>query len=286
MSSPTSTSGRFRVIIRRLLRNRGATAGALVVLIFLAVGLAAPYITPFDPIEQKLERALQLPSAIHLLGTDELGRDIFSRIVGGSRISLYIAAGSVFTALAVGSVLGILGGYFGGWLDAIISRIIDIMMALPSLLLAIAIIALFGVGVNNVILAVALGATPAFARLARASTLTVRNLEYIEAARSMGATDGRIIVRHILPNIMVPLIVQTSLTVASSLLTASGLSFLGLGAQPPTPEWGAMLATGRSYLTKAPHVAVFPGLAIMLVVLAFNLTGDGLRDALDPKMKR
>ncbi len=267
----------------RFLRNRGAVCGAIVVGVFTFLGITASWIAPYNPLMQNLAQALRAPSAQHLLGTDEIGRDILSRVIAGSRISLAIAFSSVALALVIGGALGLMAGYFGGWPDVLVSRTLDVWLALPGLLLAIVVIAILGVGIVNVVLSVALGSIPPYARLARASTLAVRTSGFVEAARSLGARDLAVLWRHVVPNVLVFLVVQATLGVAAALLTASGLSFLGLGAQPPTPEWGAMLSDGRPYLFSNPQLAVFPGMAIMLVALAFNLFGDGLLDAMDPR---
>lgn len=279
MRSPTAVRRHFR-------RNRGAVAGAIVVGVFSILGLIGQWIVPEDPLAQNLAQALRPPSFAHLLGTDAVGRDVFSRVIAGSRISLEIAFVAVGMALVVGGILGLVAGFTGGWVDATISRALDVWLALPGLLLAIVVIAILGVGIGNVILSVALGGIPPYARLARGSALSVRESAFVEAARSLGATDLVVLSRHIVPNILAPLVVQATVGVAAALLTASGLSFLGLGAQPPTPEWGAMLADGRSYLFSSPQVAVFPGLAIMLTALGFNLFGDGLLDAFNPRKRR
>lgn len=272
---------------RRLKRNKVALLGALIVAILLFTALAAPLIAPYDPINDgSLKERLQPPGAKHWLGTDKLGRDIFSRIVFGARISVEIGVISVGIALVVGTLMGALGGYYGGWLDSILMRIVDIMLAFPSVLLAIAIMAVLGPSLENAMIAIGLVNVPTFARVVRSTVLSVKATEYIEAARAIGSRDGRIIFRHILPNCIAPIIVTATLSIGTAILDAAGLSFLGLGAQPPTPEWGAMLADTRDLLLKAPWVAIFPGIAIMLNVLGFNLLGDGLRDALDPRLKQ
>lgn len=270
---------------RRLRRNRAAIVGGLTILAFIALALLAPFIRPYDPTAQDLANALRPLGWPHVLGTDELGRDILSRILLGSRISLVISASSVGIAFCIGIILGLISGFYGHLLDNILMRCLDVLLAIPGVLLAITIIAALGVGLESLIIAIAISSVPTFARLARGSVLVVRSQEFVTAAIASGATDRRVMLRHILPNIVAPLIVQTSLRLATAILTASGLSFLGLGPQPPSPEWGAMLSTGRQYLTSAPHVAIVPGVAIMLVVFGFNLLGDGLRDALDPRMR-
>ncbi|GEK90780.1 ABC transporter permease [Alkalibacterium kapii] len=221
----------------------------------------------------------------HWFGTDHHGRDIFSRIIHGMSITLRVGFSSVLMGMTIGVSLGIVAGYYGKWVDTIIMRLMDVLLAFPGILLALAIVSVLGGSINNVIISVGIFSIPVFARISRGSTLEIRELEYIEAVKALGASDFRIIGKHILPNILAPIIVQATLNIATSVLTASGLSFLGMGAQPPTPEWGAMLSDGRNYMWDAPHVATIPGLAIVVVVLSFNIFGDGLRDALDPKTK-
>lgn len=271
--------------LRRFTRSPSAVVGAIIVFVFVALALAAPVLMPHDPYRQNLILALEPPSSTYWLGTDEHGRDILSRLLAGAQVSLSISLITVVLSLAVGASLGLVAGYYGGWADTLIMRSMDILLAMPGVLLAITVIAILGVGVENVIVAVAISSVPVFARLAHASTLSVREMEYISAARVIGVPDRRILLRHILPNITAPLIVMATTRVAAVIITASGLSFLGLGAQPPSPEWGAMLNAGRSHLTSNPHVAISPGVAIMLVVLGFNLLGDGLRDILDPRLR-
>ncbi|WP_390621639.1 nickel transporter permease [Rubeoparvulum massiliense] len=276
---------RYREITARLVKNKSAMIGATLVLIFVILAILAPLIAPYDPEAINLGERLQAPSADHWCGTDDKGRDIFSRLLYGAQLSLTVGVVSVAIGAFFGILLGLLSGYYGGWVDAIIMRCIDVLLAFPGLLLALAIVSALGPGLVNVMIAVGIFSIPAFARIVRGSTLEVKKLEYVEAVKALGANDVRIIMGHILPNIFSPIIVQATLRVASAILTAAGLSFLGLGAQPPTPEWGAMLSDGRSYLWNAPYIATFPGLAISLVVIGFNLFGDGLRDALDPRMK-
>jgi peptide/nickel transport system permease protein len=271
--------------VHRLKKSRAAVAGGLIVTLFVAVALLAPILAPYEPLRGQLDQRLMPPSASHWLGTDELGRDVLSRVLYGARISLEIQLGAVVLALAVGLALGLVAGYIGRWPDLLIMRVIDVMMAFPGIFLALAIIAALGTGLANVIIAGAISLVPQFARVVRGSILTLREKEFVEAARALGEGDVIIIVRYLLPNSLAPIIVQTSLRMATVLLTASGLSFLGLGVQPPSPEWGAMLSNARTYMITAPHVAAVPGLAIMLVVLGFNLLGDGLRDALDPRLR-
>lgn len=259
--------------------------GAFLIVFLMIVALIGPYFTTLEPNAQDYSVKLEGPSADHWLGTDHHGRDIFTRIIHGMSLTFYVGFSSVALGSIVGTIFGVISGYYGGRLDTLIMRITDVLLAFPGILLALAIVSVLGPSMNNVIIAVALFSVPVFARIARGSALTVRKLEYVDAVKALGASDFRIIFKHILPNITSPLIVQATLSIATAILTAAGLSFLGLGAQPPTPEWGAMLADGRNYMYDAGHVALFPGLAIVLVVLAFNIFGDGLRDALDPKLR-
>jgi peptide/nickel transport system permease protein len=270
---------------RRLLRHRLAVAGMLIVGGLILVALLAPLLAPHDPITQNLNNAFQPSSREHPLGTDEFGRDILSRIIFGTRVSLLVGVVSVGIGLAAGALAGLLSGYVGGVVDVSISGVMDVLLAVPGVLLAIAIVATLGPGLFNVMVATGISSVPVFARLARGSVLTVKETEFIEAVRALGGTTGRVLFRHILPNIAAPLFVMASLYMASAILTAAGLSFLGLGAQPPTPEWGAMLSRGREYLRSAPHIATYPGIAIFIAVMGFNFLGDGLRDALDPRLK-
>jgi ABC-type dipeptide/oligopeptide/nickel transport system permease subunit len=269
----------------RLLGNPVAVAGGVVVIALIVVAIAAPYIAPYDPMHQDLAKSMAGPSMAHLAGTDVHGRDIFSRIIHGTRISLRIGFLGMLLGCVVGVVLGLLSGYYGGWTDTVIMRVLDVQLAFPGLLVAICIIAIIGPGLENVIVAVGIFSVPLFARVTRGQVLSLKGQEFIVAARMMGAQDGRIMLNHLLPNAVAPLLVLCTLRIATAILTAASLSFLGLGAQPPTPEWGAMLSDGRAYLSIAPHVATTPGLAILITVLAFNLLGDGLRDALDPRLR-
>ncbi|RSL32507.1 ABC transporter permease subunit [Salibacterium salarium] len=275
----------FKNIVKRLKKNKAAMVGGFLILLFVITAFVGPYLVPFSAGEQVLVNKLQGPSAEHWFGTDHLGRDIFSRIIHGMSITLYIGFFSVVIGAIVGVIFGIISGYFGGKIDTLIMRAMDILLAFPGILLALGVVTILGPSLNNVIIAVGIFSVPSFARIVRGSTLSVKELEYIDAVRALGASDFRIIVRHVLPNVFSPIIVQATLRIATAILTAAGLSFLGLGAQPPKPEWGAMLSDGRNYIFDAGHVALFPGLAIVIVVLAFNIFGDGLRDALDPKMK-
>jgi peptide/nickel transport system permease protein len=290
-SEPPSTQNspleepRFREILRLLLRHRSAVIGGVIVLFFLLVALLADFVAPYDYAERS-EDLLQPPSAEHWFGTDETGRDIFSRVLYGTRISLRVGFFAITGSIIIGSFLGLIAGFYGGWRDVIISRLFDILLAFPSILLAIAIVAMLGPGLNNALLAIAIINIPTFGRLMRSQVLSVKQEDFVLAARAMGMTNRRILFRHILPNSWTPIMVQGTLGFATAVIEAAALGFLGLGAQPPHPEWGTMLADARGFIQLAPWTMVFPGLAMMLTVLGFNLLGDGLRDVLDPRMKR
>lgn len=271
---------------RRFLRNRKAVIGLVLLVIISLSAIFAPLVATHNPTQQNLRNRLQPPSSEHWLGTDNFGRDIYSRIIYGARISLRVGLISVSIALALGGTMGVLGGYFGGRIDSFLMRIVDVLLALPSILLALAIVATIGPGLNNVMIAVGIAYTPNFARVMRAAVLQVRELDYVSASQALGASHLRTMLRHIVPNSLNPVIVQVTLATAGSILAAAGLSFLGLGAQPPTPEWGSMLSAARPYIRVAHHTVTFPGLAIMLTVLSLNMVGDGLRDALDPRIER
>lgn len=275
----------WKIVYNKLKKNKPAIVGGILILFFIIVAIVGPFLAPYGPSEQNLVNKLAPPSVDHWFGTDSFGRDIFSRILHGMSITLYIGFFSVALGGTLGVLLGIISGYYGKRTDSIIMRCMDVLLAFPGILLALAIVTVLGSSLNNVIIAVAISSLPVFARITRGSTLSVKNLEYIDAMRALGASDTRIIFKHIFPNITSPIIVQATMYIATAVISASGLSFLGLGAQPPMPEWGAMLADGRNYLYNAWHVAFFPGVMIVAVVLAFNVLGDGLRDALDPKMK-
>ena len=282
--TPQKTT-RAAEVWRRLKRNKAAIVGGVIVFLFVLVALLAPILAPYPPNEGDLALRLKPPSAAHWLGTDALGRDILSRVIYGAQVSLQIQVAAVLIALVLGTLLGMFGGYYGGLTDNVIMRFMDILLAFPGIFLAISIIAVLGPGLLNLMLAAGIYSVPQFARIVRGSILSLKEKEFIEAARAAGESDTSILFRYLLPNSMAPIIIQTTLRMATVLLTASGLSFLGLGVQPPRAEWGAMLSTARPYLITSPHVATFPGLAIMLVVMGFNLFGDGLRDSLDPRLK-
>ena len=266
-------------------KNKGALVGAGIVIFFILIAVFAPLIAPFGISEQELTNRNAAPSANHWFGTDDFGRDIFSRVLYGARISLWVGFISVVGSIVVGCLLGIIAGYYGRWIDTIISRVFDIMLAFPSILLAIAVVAVLGPSLQNALIAIALINVPNFGRLIRSKVLSVKQEEYIMAAKAVGMTDGRILFHHVLPNSFAPIIVQGSMAIATAIIEAAALGFLGMGAQPPQPEWGKMLADSRQYIIQAPWTVIFPGVAIMLTVLGFNLMGDGLRDALDPRMK-
>lgn len=266
-------------------KNRLAMAGAIIIFIFLLMGAFAGIIAPEGYNEQNLPEQLSKPSSENWFGTDSLGRDVFNRVVYGARISIRVGVLSVLGSIVVGTLLGILAGYYGKWVDTLISRLFDIILAFPSILLAIGIVAVLGPSLTNALIAIATINIPRFGRVIRSRVLSLKEEEYIMAAKSVGMRDSRILFRHILPNSFAPLIVQATLGIGTAILNAAALGFLGLGAQPPHPEWGAMLSDAIPYLQQAPWTVIYPGLAIMLTVLGFNLIGDGLRDALDPRMK-
>ena len=271
---------------RAFLKNKLAVAGALLLIAMIILSAMSPIIAPYGYDEQNYEEARQTPSAKHWAGTDELGRDIFSRILYGGRVSLTSGIISVGIGLMAGGSLGVLAAFYGGKVETVIMRLIDVLMAIPSIILSISVCAALGSGIVNTMIAVGISSIPTYARVFRSSVISEKAKEYVEAARAVGAGNGRIILKHILPNSLAPVIVQASLGVAQSITTAASLSFIGLGIQPPNPEWGALLSGGRQYIRDYPHMVVFPGIAIMLTVLALNLIGDGLRDALDPRLKR
>ncbi|MBC7416174.1 MAG: ABC transporter permease [Herminiimonas sp.] len=268
---------------RRLLRRRGAILGLAVVMLFIVMALCASWIAPYDPVATSWSAVRKAPSAAYWFGTDELGRDVLSRVVWGARASLLAGLVSVCISMLLGVPIGLLGGYVGGWTDSLISRLTDAMLAIPFLILAIALAAFLGPSLTNAMIAIGVSATPVFIRLTRAQVLAVKVEDYVEAARAVGNPHWRIALRHVLPNILPPLIVQSTLAIAAAIIAEASLSFLGLGQQPPAPSWGSMLNTAKNYVDNAPWMAVWPGLSIFLLVLSFNLLGDGLRDALDPR---
>ncbi|MFC4104043.1 ABC transporter permease [Paenibacillus xanthanilyticus] len=270
---------------RSFRKNKMALVGLGIIVFFVLVAIAAPLLTSYDYKAQDLMNRLQKPSGDHWFGTDDLGRDIYTRIVYGTRISLWVGISSVIGSIVVGTLLGIAAGYYGRWLDMLISRTFDILLAFPGILLAIAIVAALGPSLQNALVAVAIVNVPVFGRLVRARVLSIKNEEYITAAKALGMKTPRILLHHILPNCMGPVIVQGTLGVATAIIEAAALGFLGMGAQPPDPEWGKMLSDSRQFIANAPWTVIFPGLSIMLTVLGFNLMGDGLRDVLDPRMK-
>jgi peptide/nickel transport system permease protein len=272
-----------RRALRRLLRRPAAVFGLAVVALFVAAALLAPFVAPADPIATNWGAIRKAPSSLHLFGTDENGRDLLSRVIYGARASLQAGVISVAISIAVGLPLGLLAGYVGGWIDAVISRVTDAMLACPFLILAIALAAFLGPSLTNAMVAIGISATPAFIRLTRGATLNAKVDDYIEAARAVGNPHWRIAAVHLLPNILPALMVQATLALAAAIIAEASLSFLGLGQQPPAPSWGSMLNNAQRFITQAPWMALFPGAAIFLVVLAFNLLGDGLRDALDPR---
>ncbi|GGB31973.1 ABC transporter permease subunit [Virgibacillus dakarensis] len=286
LSSPeVKKSTPLRGFWRKFRKQRLALVSGVFIVLLLGVAAIGPAIAPYTIDQPDYANVLQGPSLEHLAGTDTYGRDIFSRIIGGARISLFVGLLSVFLGAVVGTFLGLISGFYGKWLDSIIMRICDVLFAFPGILLAIGIIAILGPGLENVIIAVAIFNIPSFARIVRSSAISIKSTVYVEATKSIGAVNARIIWKHIFPGTVSSIIVYITMRIGTAILTAASLSFLGLGAQPPSPEWGAMLSNGRDYLNTAPHVTIFPGLAIFITVLAFNLLGDGLRDALDPKIK-
>ena len=269
--------------LAKFLANRAAVAGAVIVAAFVLLAIFAPLVAPFDPNKTNFLALRKPPSALYWLGTDEIGRDILSRLIHGGIASLYAGVVSVFIALAVGVPIGLIAGWFGGWADALISRATDALLAVPFLILAIALAASLGPSLTNAMIAIGLSQVPIFVRLTRGQVLSVKTEDFVEGARAVGVPNMMILLRHITPNITAPLLVQGTLTVATAIIAEASLSFLGLGQQPPAPSWGSMLNTAKNYMDSAPWMSISPGLAICLVVLGFNLLGDGLRDALDPR---
>jgi peptide/nickel transport system permease protein len=278
---------RFAEVMMRLGRSKAGVAGFFVIGLMIFCALFADVLYDYDTqaIDPNYSETLQTPSLQHWFGTDELGRDVFIRVVFGARLSLYVGATSTFSALLLGVLIGAFSGYIGGRLDNVVMRVVDVFLALPSILLALTIVAALGPNINNLILAIAISNVPYFARIFRAEVLAIKDREFIEASRALGAGVPTIVFREILPNCLSPIIVQASIIMALAVIVSAEFSFLGLGVQPPTPEWGCMLAGARKYLLSSPYLIVFPGIAIMLTVLAFNLVGDALRDAMDPRLK-
>lgn len=272
-------------IFKRFQRNKTALTGAVIISLYLILALLAPLVAPYDPYHMEYTAILSGPSSSHLLGTDQFGRDIFSRLLYGSRISFQVGIISVSIALSVGTLLGVLAGFYGGWVDLVISRIIEILFTIPDILMALAIMAILGPSINNLMIAIGIVYLPIFARIARGAALDVEGSVFIEAARAMGVKGRTIMIRHLLPNILAPIIVQTTLSLAFAILSEAALSFLGFGVQPDLPSWGIMLNEGKDWMERAWWMSVFPGIAISLAVLSFNLVGDGLRDTLDPRLK-
>jgi peptide/nickel transport system permease protein len=273
-------------VFQRLMGSRLAAIGAVIIALLILLAVFGPLISPYDPNDIDMSNRVQPPSLAHPFGTDDFGRDILSRVLTGARVSLKVGIIAVGISMSIGTLLGLVSGYYGRWTDEIIMRSMDILFAFPAILLAIAIVAALGPGVTNAMIAIGIVYTPIFARITRGSVLAVREQVYIEAAKSTGCGDSRILSHHILPNVSAPIIVEITLSLAFAILAEAALSFLGLGTQPPDPSWGRMLSEGRSFIQMAPWIGVFPGLAIMLTVMGFNFLGDGLRDALDPRLKR
>jgi peptide/nickel transport system permease protein len=285
-SAPVSAGAGLRGWWRRFARNRGAVFGLAVLVGVVLLSVMAPVVAPYDPLAQGVGAPLKAPSLAHWAGTDSFGRDLLSRIIYGARIALIVGVVSVALAMVVGVTLGLVAGYYGGWLDVVTMRLMDGLFAFPIIILAIAMMAVMGFGVTNVIIAVAVGFVAPFARVTRADVLAVKEEPYIEAARLAGVAGPAVILRHVLPNVLAPIIVQAALRVSGAIITEAGLSFLGLGPPPPTPVWGAMIAEGRNFIVMAPHVSTIPGVALMVTIVGLNLLGDGLRDTLDPRLQR
>ena len=275
----------FKTVLRRFARRKVSVLGAVILLFFLLVALFGPMFCTQDPLAQDLVHKYQQPSSEHWFGTDNLGRDTFTRMIYGARVSLSISFAGVMSGCLVGVLLGVCAGFFGGWVDTLVSRLIDILLAFPSLLLAITVVAILGSGTENTAIAIAIFSIPSIARMVRGIVMANKDAEYIQACRVMGASNARMIFTHIIPNAVSQIIVNITLNLGTAILTASSLSFLGLGVTPPNPEWGAMLSTAREVIRSYPLAAVIPGIAITLVVLSFSVVGDGLRDALDPRLK-
>ncbi len=276
---------KVKQFLKKFLKRKTAVGAFAFILLLAVIVIFAPHVVPYDATAADYNNLLKAPSSSHVWGTDEFGRDVFSRLMVGARLSLSVALGSVAIGTALGIVLGLLAGFYGGWIEALVMRGSDILFSFPDILLAIAIVAVLGTGVINVVIAVAVFTVPSFARIMRSATLTVKEALYVEAARSIGCTNGRILWVHIFPGTIQSMIVNFTMRIGTAILAAASLSFLGFGANVTEPDWGAMLSQGRNYMSTAPHMVLFPGILIFLTVLAFNLLGDGLRDTLDPKMK-
>ncbi|TWI47978.1 peptide/nickel transport system permease protein [Pseudomonas duriflava] len=283
-AAPAAVQPRLRSrFLQKFMGNKGALIGAAILILFILIALLAPWIAPADPLKANFLSVRKAPSAEFWFGTDELGRDILSRLIWGARSSLLAGGVSVAIAMAIGVPLGLIAGYFGGKLDALISHVMEALLSCPFLVLAIALGAFLGPSLTNAMIAIGLSAMPIFARLTRGQVLSIRHEDYLEGARAIGLPDRWIVLRYVLPNVLPPLVVQATLTIASAILAEASLSFLGLGQQPPAPSWGSMLNTAKNFLEQAPWMSIVPGIAIYVTVLCFNLVGDGLRDALDPK---
>jgi peptide/nickel transport system permease protein len=273
------------MIIRTFLRNRTAVAGLVMVMIIIPVAFLSPWIAPYDPIDQNVELQLKAPDKDHPLGTDSYGRDMLSRILVGGKISLTVGILSVLFGMVIGSPFGLLAGYYGGKVDILITRAIDILMSFPTLLMGLMVLAILGPGMNNMIISIALAFAPRFARMARAPTISIKEQDFVTASRALGMNDWRIMFRHILPNIVGDISVMATLWTGTAIRLEANLSFIGIGVQPPTPSWGVMIRSGVDYLTNAPWISIYSGVAILITVLAFNMIGDGLRDIIDPKLR-
>jgi len=285
VAAPARPCAEWRKTARTLTRNPLVVAGLVMVVGLVVVAALAGLIAPYDPIANNVRAALQPPSSYYYFGTDRFGRDVFSRVVYGSRLTLFVAITSVAISALVGVALGLVSGYFRGWVDNLIGRVMDIFFSFPALLLAIGVAAMLGPGLNNAVIAIAVVYSPVFGRVVRGPVLVERGKEYVEAARVIGASAPRVILKHVFPNVLSPLTIQATITLSQAILVEASLSYLGLGTQPPFPSWGTMLYEGREFLETAPWWSIFPGLAIMLTVLAFNLLGDGIRDVLDPRSR-
>lgn len=285
IENKTKKSSFWADVWMRIRRNTGAVIGLVIIGLLILVAIFADVIAPYDYAAQDYSHAFESPGAAYILGTDNFGRDILSRLIQGSRVSLLVGFASVAASIVVGGLIGAISGYYGKAVDNILMRIMDIVMAIPGMLLAIALAAALEPGLFTLVVSISIASIPGYARIVRASVLSIKSQEYIKAARCIGAGDLRILLKHILPNCMAPLIVQATLGMASAILSAAAMSFLGLGIQPPTPEWGAMLSSARQFIRDYPYTTIFPGLAIVITIFALNLLGDGLRDALDPRLK-